>query len=306
MSPSAPGVKLALAALVALAWLAAPTAAQAAPALSIAPATAAVALADNQTRDLAWTVSNSGPAAATVQVTLAVPPGWRAQLAPGSSSFTLAGNAPAVGGGGSRAIQLTVSPEPGAHPSNGTLTVQATGTDAAGQSGSATATVGLVYIPPPPPPPPPANPWPLALALLGAAVVLAAAALYLFSATRLRLRLSALEIEEAAGDRATLHLLVHNRARAARRIDLRLRGLPPPWAGALMVPHVLLDADASTEVPISVSVPRQVRPGGEACAFQVQARPHGRYPWLVRRRVQARIRGAAPPPPVAAEPVPQA
>jgi hypothetical protein len=290
-----PSVKLPLALsflLVAACLLgAAPAAAQgqAAPVLGISPGTAALTFHGNDTAPqfVAFTVSNTGPTSATVTVALQVPAGWQAEVTP--SSFTLAAQTPTQAGGSS-GVTVTVVPILG-KVRDGTLTLTATGTGQApspvpGQTSTATATVALGYVPPPPPPAP-YDYRPLYLSIVGA-VLLALVALYLFLGSQVRLKLSATEVAEFPGNRGTVMLLIENRARRARKIQLRLRGLSQPWSGALMVPHVLLDAGASTEIPISVSIPRDA-PLGTLRAFKVQAKVSGPFFWMGTRRVAARV-----------------
>lgn len=275
---------------------------QLAPALALSPAQASAALADNQTQELVWSVTNSGPTNAVTSLALTVPPGWSATITePTATSFTLNGVTPLTPQPGTQVVRVVVTPGLGAQ--NATLVLAATGTNPAGQSSSAQATAVLTYIPPPPPPPP-QTPWARILGWTAAGLAAVLVGLYLFVATRPRIRLSALALNEYAGTRATVSVLIENRSRRARRIDLRLRGLASPWAGALMVPHVLLDARASTDIPVAVQVPFQGAVGDQR-TVHVQARPHGLYPWLVRRRVTVTIAGMTPivhPP----EPVPAA
>lgn len=279
-----------LAVLVALLALAVPVTAQdqLAPVIAITPPTAAVSLADNQTQEFVWTVTNSGPTNAQTTLQLEVPSGWSAQLVePTASTFTLNGVTPLNPQPGTQVVRVLVAP--GAGAANATLSLSATGTNQAGQSSSAEASATLTYIPPPPPPPP-GTPWGLYAGIAAGVVILVLVALYLVAATRPRLKLNALALEEYAGTRASVSVLIENRSSKVRKIDLRVRGLGQPWSGALMVPYVLLDAKSSTDIPLSVSIPFQGKPGDHR-VVHVEARPHGPFPWLVRRRVSVTIMG---------------
>ncbi len=279
---------LALALVVAFA-AAAPVAAQGqvGPAISITPATGALALKDGQSQTVSWTIANSGPTSGSVTVTLTLPTGWTGSLAASDASFSLGGSVPPAMTGGSHAVNVIVAPVAG-KAQNGTLRLDAVGTNSAGQASSASATVVLTYIPPPPLPPIPYDPWPALTVFLVALALLVGFGVYLYSGSRVQLRLNTLEVAERPGDRATYSLLIQNTSRRVRKIELRLNGLESPWTGALMVPHVLLDGEASTDIPFSISIPRDAAPG-EVQGFKVQARPAGPFLWLVSRRVVTRV-----------------
>ncbi len=284
-----PSVQLAIL-LFAIPFLAAPAAAQdqLAPVITLAPGTSAVSLADNASQEVVWSATNTGPTNAQASVTMEVPAGWTATLLePTAGTFPLNGVTPATPQPGTQVVRIVVSPGVGA--ANATLMLRVQGANQAGQSSMDEASLALTYIPPPPPPAPGTR-WGLFLGLSAGGAALALLALYLAAATRPRIRLSALGLNEYAGTRASASVLIENRSSRVRKIDLRLRGLSTPWAGALMVPYVLLDAKSSTDIPVAISVPFQGQPGDQRIVH-VQARPHGLYPWLVGRKFSVTILG---------------
>ncbi len=286
-----------------LAIVALPAAAQQdqlAPVLTIgAPAGAPTTLSfkgnDTTAQTLTFVVQNSGRSDAASTMAVARPPGWSISVSPESFIVSRDTN-PSGGSPGTQTVIVTVQPILGqAHNETVTLSVSGTaqlqGQDASGviPGDSASTDFRLSYTPPPPPPPPPPYDYtPMIVAISAAVLVLLLVVLYLVASSRVRLKVSTLEVADRAGDRVTFSLLIENPSNKARRIDLRLRGLNSPWAGALMVPHVLLDAKARTDIPITVNIPRDAAVG-TLHAFKVQGRPHGPFLWLISRRLAARV-----------------
>ncbi len=259
-------------------------AAQVGPDLAMSADRSSVNLGPNQTTTVNITVENTGETGGTVTVSVAGVDGWRAQLPTADQSFTL-------DSGDSRTLTLTLAPQAAA-PENGTVTVSAEITDAVGQTDSAQANVGVAYVapdPPPPPPPPPDYLTPFLLAL--AAAVL----LYVIPSATFSLRVTERSSRLTNGSSEIYLVRIRNWVPWPRRIGVRVRGLPRPWAAAFPAHNVRVTPFGTEEIPFAVKVPLSWYQAGEV-RFRVQARPNRISPWMTRRRVDAYLEpdGAMP------------
>lgn len=273
-----PATAVAIAALT----LAAPAWAQVLdPEAGVAAQAPALSFDPGEEHTASWTVTNAGPLDATATVSLQVPAGWSAALAPGDASF-------ALGAGDSRTINVPVTPQAGT-PATGALTLTATMTDAGGRtSPAASAPVSLTFVPAPVPPPPADYTTEIALGITGGVALLAlvaSATVYLRRARQVALFVDPQQRPITSGTDGIFAVEVQNLGRQRREVELRVEGLPPTWYGAFSFPKVTLQPGERTAVPLCIKVPRDAGDGTQSVVV-LRARPARRFPW----RVQARTR----------------
>ncbi len=292
---------------------AAPAQAQALnPSASVAAGEESVEVGQGGKRTVTWVVSNTGtavplapggPTDATATVTLTVPDGWAASLAPGDASFALAP-------GGSRTVTVLASPADGAPaegPADGALILSATMTDPAGRtSPPASAATTLSFQPPP------ATVlqkdytrflWVAGTSLLLLGTIVAGTVVYLRRAAQVAILVDAEQRPITSGTDGIFLVQVENRSNVRREVELQVQGLPASWYGAFSFPKVQLAPGERGPVPLCIKVP----PGagdGHQVELVLRARPSSRFPWRASARtlIEAhdRIRignPAAPAPP---------
>lgn len=245
------------------------------PAVSVAAAKPSLSFGPDGADTATWTVRNDGPVTAAMAVTLAIPAGWTAPLAPGDGAFSLAA-------GAARTINVPVAPAADA-PAGGELLLTATATDQASRSASASAPVGLTFVPPAIPPPPRDDTAEIVASVAGGLAVVAlaaAAAVYVGRARKVALFVDPQQRPITAGTDGIFLVEVQNLGRARREVELRVEGLPATWYGAFSFPKVALQPGERSPVPLCVKVPREAGDGVQA-ELALSARPSSRFPWLV-------------------------
>jgi hypothetical protein len=256
------------------------------PVLTLTTPTTGVQLGPNQTTSATWTVSNGGMVDGTVTLSVSSLRGWRFDLAQADRSFPLAAGASRAVTVGIHTLSDSTNPVTGAVLTlSGTIQTAVQG--AQGQSTSASSSIPLSYIAPipPPPPPPPDHTLAIALAIVGALLVILAVA-YLAQARQVELSTAEPEQGVARGSHVLYRVVVRNRSRRTRLVQLRVRGLALSWGGAPSFPTVPLKGRERMEVPVSIWVPIDAPLDGPA-HFLVEARPNRFSPWLARQRMTA-------------------
>lgn len=270
-----------------IAMLALPMAtAQTDPVLDLGmPTPASLSLGPNATQAVTWTVTNAGPADGAVALTARAPTGWTVTFRSGDDAFTLARS-------GSKEIRVTVASGPNAV--DGALALSGRLQEAVtNRATTDSSDVALTYVPPAPPPPvirpPPAPNYALPITLVSLGIVIAAGAgFYVFQARNLRLHVPSSELITVGGADTNYEVKVFNKSKSPRDVELRVLGLPRPWAAAFSFPTVHLVGKEAGRVPLCLRAPIDAE-AGTGVQFQIQARPNRYSPWLVASTLRATV-----------------
>lgn len=267
------------------------------PSASVSASQSAVKVGEDGGKSLTFAVRNAGALDATATVAVTPPAGWSVAIGPGDLRFAL----PA---GSSRTITVLASPAPDAPregPAEGPLVLSATMTDGAGRtSPPASAATTLAFLPPPDAAVEDATPAiPLGAASLLLLALLAALVIaYLRRASQVDLLVDPVQRPITTGTDGIFLVLVENRSKAHREVEVQVRGLPDTWHGAFSFPKVQLGPGERGPVPLCIKVPPNADDGHQVDVL-LRARPAGRYPWLVSRRTRIeahdRVRVGGPP-----------
>lgn len=298
---------LAFAAVALIAAVAAPACAQALdPAVSVTANAPTSSVREGEQRSVSWVVRNTATAPpvappggntdGTATLTLQVPAGWSASLAPGDRSFRLAP-------GASRTVTVIAQAATGL-PADGALSLSAAITDGAGRtSPPASAATTLTFVPLPATVIEKDYTRFIVLATITGLVVIGVAAflaVYLTRASQVALFVDPKQKPITTGTDGIFLVQVENKGKVRREVQLEVDGLPASWYGAFSFPRVQLQPGERSPVPLCIKVP----PGagdGHQVELRLRARPSSRFPWLVHARTNIeahdRVRIGNPTPP---------